>query len=241
MEALIEIIIDGIKKFGGEIIAGILLAIALGLFPGLRKLIRKKNNSGEEMQKLIEIQHAIETAQVSHKERSRQDSLNDLDRIRQEARKVREAIQKSKGKQLTADTSIDAETYFKQGGEYYRAKKYVEAMKCYRAAAEKGYAEAQFHLGMMYFNGEGVSRNYEESDYWYRKAIATYRKNAMQGDVKAQIRLGEIYTDDVGVRADKAEAVKWYSMAAEQGDVFWAQYALKGLKEINEVGGKLFK
>ena len=49
MTALIEIIIDGVKKFGGEIIAAILLAIAFGLFPSLRKLFRKKNESDEEV------------------------------------------------------------------------------------------------------------------------------------------------------------------------------------------------
>ena len=54
MEALIEIIIDGLKKFGGEIIAGILLAVALWLFPSLRKIFRKKDDSGEEMRKIIE-------------------------------------------------------------------------------------------------------------------------------------------------------------------------------------------
>ena len=45
MTALIEIIFDGIKKFGGEIIAAILLAIAFGMFPSLRKLFRKKKYS----------------------------------------------------------------------------------------------------------------------------------------------------------------------------------------------------
>ncbi|MBR0185687.1 MAG: hypothetical protein IJQ24_06630 [Synergistaceae bacterium] len=54
MEALIEIIIDGLKKFGGEIIAAVLLAVALWLFPSLRKIFRKKDDSGEEMRKIIE-------------------------------------------------------------------------------------------------------------------------------------------------------------------------------------------
>ena len=42
MTALIEIIFDGLKKFGGEIIAAVLLAIAFAVFPSLRKLFRKK-------------------------------------------------------------------------------------------------------------------------------------------------------------------------------------------------------
>ena len=54
MEALIEVLIDGVKKFGGEIIAGILFAVALWLFPSLRKIFRRKDDSGEEMRKIIE-------------------------------------------------------------------------------------------------------------------------------------------------------------------------------------------
>ena len=54
MEALIEIIIDGVKKFGGEIISAVILAVALCLFPSLRKILRKKDDSGEEMRKIIE-------------------------------------------------------------------------------------------------------------------------------------------------------------------------------------------
>ena len=48
MGTVIDIIIDGFKKFGGEIIAGILLTVALWFFPGLRKLFNKH----EEQSKL---------------------------------------------------------------------------------------------------------------------------------------------------------------------------------------------
>ena len=36
----------------------------------------------------------------------------------------------------------------------------IEAVKWYRLAAEQGYAEAQFNLGVMYKNGEGVIKDY---------------------------------------------------------------------------------
>ncbi len=54
MSALIEIVIEGVKKFGGEIIAAVLLAVVLGLFPSLRKLFRKKNESDEEVKQQLE-------------------------------------------------------------------------------------------------------------------------------------------------------------------------------------------
>ncbi len=59
MGALIEIIIEGVKKFGGEIIGGILFAVALGLFPSLKKFLGRKKDDAE-MQKLLEIQNALE-------------------------------------------------------------------------------------------------------------------------------------------------------------------------------------
>jgi hypothetical protein len=39
-----------------------------------------------------------------------------------------------------------------------------------QAKAEKGDAEAQFYLGVMYENGNGVLKDYTEAVKWYRKA-----------------------------------------------------------------------
>ena len=46
-------------------------------------------------------------------------------------------------------------------------------------AAEQGYAPAQYNLGVMYANGEGVAKNDEQAVKWYRKA-------AEQGDEDAK-------------------------------------------------------
>lgn len=69
MKALIEIIVDGVKKFGGEIIAAVLLAIAFGIFPSLRKLFRKKDESYEEVkQRLEQVQNVLsQTLQQTQK------------------------------------------------------------------------------------------------------------------------------------------------------------------------------
>ena len=48
------------------------------------------------------------------------------------------------------------------------AQNYAEAVKWYRKAAEQGYAEAQFNLGVMYETGEGVAQDYAEALKWYR-------------------------------------------------------------------------
>lgn len=55
----------------------------------------------------------------------------------------------------------------------------------YRAAAEKGDAEAQYNLGNCYFKGEEVSKNMKEAVKWLRKA-------AEQGHQYAKETLTEI-------------------------------------------------
>ena len=59
--------------------------------------------------------------------------------------------------------------------------------------AEQGNAEAQFSLGLMYDNGQGVRQDYAEAFRWYRKA-------AEQGLVQAQTDLGNGYAQGQGVR-----------------------------------------
>ncbi len=77
--------------------------------------------------------------------------------------------------------------------------------------ADQEDASAQFNLGVMYGNGEGVVQDYKEAAKWFRKA-------ADQGITDAQFNLGLMYGSGDGVVQDYKEAVKWYRKAAEQGD-----------------------
>jgi len=61
--------------------------------------------------------------------------------------------------------------------------------------AEQGVAEAQFNLGLMYYNGQGVRQDYAEAVRWYRQA-------AEQGNAEAQNNLGAMYAIGQGVRQD---------------------------------------
>ena len=78
-------------------------------------------------------------------------------------------------------------------------------------SAEQADADAQFKLGLHYFEGTGVSQDYAEAVKWFRKS-------AEQGNVDAQFYLGYCYEEGNGVTQDYAEAVKWYRKSAEQGD-----------------------
>ena len=86
------------------------------------------------------------------------------------------------------------------------------------AKAKQGDAAAQYNLGVCYYNGIGVEKDYVEAVKWYRKA-------AEQGRARAQSTLGVRYANGEGVEKDYVEAVKWYRKAAEQEEAF-AQFML---------------
>ena len=72
---------------------------------------------------------------------------------------------------------------------YYQGKvvpeAHAESATWFRKAAEQGHAAAQYNLGAMCANGQGVSKDYIEAVKWLRKA-------AEQGHAEAQFRLGLI-------------------------------------------------
>ncbi len=53
------------------------------------------------------------------------------------------------------------------------------AVKWYRRAAEQGDARAQYNLGLLYANGEGVPQDFVQAHLWYSLA-------ATRGDTDAQ-------------------------------------------------------
>ena len=77
--------------------------------------------------------------------------------------------------------------------------------------AEAGGAWAQFSLGEMYYNGEGVPKDFAEAVSWYRKA-------ADQGFAHAQYYLGLMYANGRGVPKDLVQAHVWWNIAGARGD-----------------------
>ncbi|UJP05643.1 MAG: sel1 repeat family protein [Nitrosomonas sp.] len=78
-------------------------------------------------------------------------------------------------------------------------------------AAEQGYADAQFNLGLLYANGEGVPQD-------MRQAVELFRKAADQGHVDAQNNLGAMYFTGEGVDRNEKKAIEWFEKAAAQGN-----------------------
>ena len=99
---------------------------------------------------------------------------------------------------------------FAEGANAYNAKNYSLALKEITPLAKAGQADAQHLLGLMYYMGRGVPRDYKEAMVWHRKA-------ALQGKADAQYVLGAMYYTGNAVPQDQKEAVTWFRKAAEQG------------------------
>ena len=76
--------------------------------------------------------------------------------------------------------------------------------------AQRGEARAQNDLGVCYHQGKGITQNYSQAVYWYRKA-------AEQDNTAAQYNLGLCYYYGYGISEDYYQAVYWYRKAANQG------------------------
>jgi ankyrin repeat protein len=90
--------------------------------------------------------------------------------------------------------------------------------------ARQGDAAAQYTLGKMYADGNGVP-------YDYRKAVEWYRKAADQGYAEAQYSLGKMYEHGLDVPRDGRKAVEWYRKAAAQGN----EYAQGDVKDADVI------
>jgi uncharacterized protein len=114
------------------------------------------------------------------------------------------------GIMLSAE-QVTAADPFEDGQAAYDRGDYATALKLWRPLAEHGAVEAQYNLGVMYDNGQGVLKDYVSAMKWYRRAAAL-------GDLQAQMILGWIFEIGHGVTADYGEALKWYRLAADHGD-----------------------
>ena len=80
----------------------------------------------------------------------------------------------------------------------------------YELAAKQGDTPAQYNLGLMYYNSEGVDQSYERAKEYFEAAVR-------QGMADAQYSLGGLYYNGEGVKKSKKSARVWFTKAAEQG------------------------
>lgn len=78
-------------------------------------------------------------------------------------------------------------------------------------AAERGDAEAQFNLGIIYENGSGDSRYVDEGNR--PEAVRWLLAAAEQGLPRAQIKLAEMYAGEPEIPENSVKACGWYLLA----------------------------
>ncbi len=96
---------------------------------------------------------------------------------------------------------------------------YATALKELKPLAEKGNADAQALLGLMYNQGRGVPLDIGQAIKWYKTS-------AGEGNAAAQCRLGSIY-----LKTAPAEGLKLLKLSAAQG--YADAYLMLGLAYMN--------
>jgi uncharacterized protein len=99
---------------------------------------------------------------------------------------------------------------FKTGLAAYDRGDFRTALNEWLPVAERGDANAEFNVGLLYATGKGAKQDFRQAAAWYRKA-------AEQGVGAAQYNLGVMYANGDGVPRDVHEAVKWLQKATDAG------------------------
>jgi hypothetical protein len=102
---------------------------------------------------------------------------------------------------------------FKAGEKAYDRGDYATALREWQPLAKQGQAVAQYHLGLLYANGQGLPKDDAQARQWYEKAAA-------QGHANAQANLGSLYDYGRGGPQDFKMAARWYLRSANQGNDF---------------------
>ena len=114
-------------------------------------------------------------------------------------------------------------------------KEFVTAHQLFLDLADKGIAEAQINLGMMFESGQGVPQDFNEAIRWYRLAADQKLIKAQEklnlllkkaAEAQINLSLGMMFESGQGVPQDFNEAIRWYRLAADQG-------LIKAQKKLN--------
>ncbi|MEA3372463.1 MAG: tetratricopeptide repeat protein [Campylobacterota bacterium] len=130
---------------------------------------------------------------------------------------------------------------------YMQQKKYTEGHEWLSKAADNNEADAQFHLGRIYYLGLGKDQDIKQALNWFKKAarqrharayyylgkiiydynphndknlskvFQAYLDAATLGDPEAQYQLGYMYYRGIFIKGDMDKAGYWFGKASEQG------------------------
>jgi TPR repeat protein len=101
-----------------------------------------------------------------------------------------------------------------------------KAVQWYQKAADQGHPMAQYALGIMYENGDGVLADKRTAAEWYRKA-------ATRGVAHAQFNLGVLFARGEGVDKDIGQARRWLTEASHSDNQAVAEQAEAALEQLS--------
>jgi len=93
----------------------------------------------------------------------------------------------------------------------FAAGDYDVSFAKFKLQAEAGDSEAQNYLGIQYYMGLGVRRDWKQALKWYEKS-------AKQGHPQAQFNYGVMFHNGYGANPDSVAAFMWYYAAYRQGN-----------------------
>ena len=201
-----------------------------------KKPLQEINTNSKDFKSFEEIKnlHSITASLRSELEQIKSEQANAIEATNQG---------KAKAKQEQLTGIIDNPSKLKAGRDSFREnkldvdlfdtainslgrKEFTTALQLFTDLANRGMAEAQINLGMMFESGQGVLQNFDEAIKWYQLA-------ASQGLIKAQEKLnllinkaaaaqvnfglGVAFENGQGVPQDIMEAIRWYQLSADQG------------------------
>jgi TPR repeat protein len=99
---------------------------------------------------------------------------------------------------------------FKQASTYYKNKEYSKSFAAYKELAEKGNINAQYNLGILYYNGIGTVKDKVNAFIWLSTA-------AQKNHKVAQNKLGYMYEkSEIPALKDIPQAIREYYKSAKQ-------------------------
>jgi hypothetical protein len=93
--------------------------------------------------------------------------------------------------------------------KYYEVSRYKEALELLQSAPED--IRCIYALGTLYYNGQGVERDFKKSTQYYAQA-------AEAGILPAQVSAGFAYANAMGVPEDFDKAAYYLKMAVAQDE-----------------------
>ncbi|MBT4220081.1 MAG: sel1 repeat family protein [Rhodospirillaceae bacterium] len=104
-----------------------------------------------------------------------------------------------------------APTQLQKAENAYFSENYEKALSEFKLLAQEGSTSAHTYLGVMYYFGNGTTKDYSAAIKWWKLA-------ASQGDASAQLNIGLMHYRGEGVSKNYEAAIQWLFLAADQGN-----------------------